>query len=444
MRNMKEFTKKEIFENLMSLNKSVGDVDEMAQPEEAKYRPIVYFNGQYHIGWLKELCVPGKRQKIRPDAKLVGWLLGDKNPVLFNKDQDVQEFFRENADVVRFLMEKYGKGKTKWVQKGLPACQPFRGKSEKPEFLDIPGQEGGDEDVEYGYESSGKMSLSTKLKRDVNQIIYDEFDGDTLKGEMFNEILNERSIPPLMPRFREFVDNHTQKEWTNDSIYFRTLSYNSYKSKEDFLQSVFQRVTGQYGSEEDKNRMKTHYLARQFNNNYSRWDQGRKLIKHYEGKTPIYNLDRRGYEELNLDVSIRMEFEIIGRRDGTNFTWTIRMKNKFGDKLPTDYYYPGRFRDVDYKVSFAPNSLLDDKSISSTKTVNVSDKSFDEQDRITEDPRVLETLKDAIEDFKAQVESIKPKAALKFASMEERDIERNDTLREEQIKKIVQDIIKNT
>jgi hypothetical protein len=450
---MKEITKKEILDkiklNEVHFEENQSDVDEMAQKDiekgsGVKYRPIAFYEGQVYYGWLKELCIPGKRQQFKEGVQHVGWLLGDNHPILFNLNKDVEEFFVEKKDVVSQLNDKFGKQNVKWVQEKLPKYQPFRDRKDEPQFLDVPGQEGGEEKPEYGYERTyGTMSLSTHLKNDVNSIIYDEFDDDKIKGKMFNELLSERSIPPILPRFREFVDNHTQQEWSNDNIFFRCISYNSYKSKEDFLHSVFERVTGQFSSESDRELMKTHSLARQFNNKYSRWDEARKMTSRYEGKTPIYNLDQRGYEALNLDVSIRMEFEIRGRREGSNFIWTVKMTNKFGEKLPTETYLRERFKEVSYKVSFAPNSILDDKSIIGTDTVNVGDQSFDEKEnRITKNSDVMESLRKAIEDFKNKIEAIKPKSALKFASLEERNIERTGALNEDEIKDLVKDIIK--
>ena len=119
------------------------------------------------------------------------------------------------------------------------------------------------------------------------------------------------------------------------------------------------------------------------------------------------------------------------------------MTNKFGEKLPTETYLRERFKEVSYKVSFAPNSILDDKSIIGTDTVNVGDQSFDEKEnRITKNSDVMESLKKAIEDFKIKIEAIKPKSALKFASLEERNIERTGALNEDEIKDLVKDIIK--
>lgn len=439
---MKNYTKIE----LLSLIKESLDQDlpEMAQPESAKYRPISLYENQIHVGWKKELTVPGQRQKFKDGVVHVGWMLADKNPILFNPDKDVNEFVNENQDIIEMLANQYGKENIKWVQEKNPKWQPFRGKNDTPNFKSLPGVEGGEDDVKYGYDSGEQMSLNEKINRILKDVLYDEFEEETEQGKQFQEILNRRSIPTIHPRYREFVDEDLLLKNNNELVKFRCLSYNSYKSKEDFLELVFNRITGEFGTEEERERMKTHALARQFNQKYQNWEEDRKNSKMYMGKTEIYNLDKRGYEALNLDVSLRMDFEVTGQKQGNNFVWTISMVNKFGQKLPTDASIRERYKEVTYKVSFNSGSILDEKVISTSVSVDITGESYDENRHIldvkTQNP-IYDGLVKAIDDFKSKVESIKPKEALKLASIEERDIQKSN-LNERETIKLVKSFLK--
>ena len=140
--------------------------------------------------------------------------------------------------------------------------------------------------------------------------------------------------------------------WSNDKIVFRTHNYNTYKSASDFLKSVVKRIKG-----EDTPEMNTTYLARQFNKKYNNWKEAKKNDKKYEGKTDIYNLDKRGYEELNLDVSMKMIFEITGERLGNSFVWVITMRNKFGKKMEEDPEIKGGLNDITNYLNDEPLSV---------------------------------------------------------------------------------------
>lgn len=426
---MKKYTKEKL---LFLIKESLNqDLPEMARPESAVYRPISLYENQIHVGWKKELTVSGNRQKFKEGVVHVGWLLGDKNPILFNPDKDVFEFYEEHKDIILKLYNEYGKENTKWVQESNPKYQPFRGKNKSPEFKSFPDDEGGNEDdIKYGYVSTGEsLPLNEKINRVLLDVLYDEFENETEQGRQFQEILSRRSIPTIHPRFREFVDEDLQKMNNNQSVNFRCLAYNSYNSKEDFLELVFNRITGEFESEEQKEKMKTHTLARQFNTKYRNWEEDRKNDKRYKGKTNIYKLDRLGFEKLNLDVSLRMTFKVSGINSGNNFTWKISMLNKFGQKLPTDAYVKEKFKEVTYRVSFNPGSVLDEKEISSEVNVDISNESFDDNrfilDIKSKNP-VYDGLIRAIDEFKTRVASIKPKEALKLASIEERDVKKSD------------------
>lgn len=393
------------------------DVDEMAQLEGAKYRPITTFEGQTKVGWLKELTTPGNAQKFKEGVTLIGWMINDE-PVLFTCGNEIAQFIRENPEQYQSLKEKYGTN-LRWSNTNLPACQPRR---KKPlETLPVPGVEGGEsKDFDIQRTITGeKQSAQNTMKRIFNPIIESEFGNETSEGKRFNEILNKRSIPEINPADRTHLDRFVE-DWSNDKIEYRTHTYNAYNSGQDFLKSVLARIKGVETPE-----MKTYYLARQFNKNYRNWEEDKKNQEEYQGKTSVYNLDKRGYDELKLDVALKMIFEIIGERRGDSFTWKISMRNKFGRKSPEEYSINTRLKDVDYSVQLKEGGILDDRSIGVTKTVQL-----DPEERIGDDNTIMAQLpvqlglKEAIEDFKKLVESLTPNSALKIANIRQYDVKK--------------------
>jgi len=363
------------------------DIDEMAQLEGAKYRPITTFEGQTYVGWLKELTTPGNAQKFKEGVTLIGWMINDE-PVLFTCGNEIAQFIRENPEQYQALKEKYGTN-LRWSNTNLPACQPRR---KKPlETLPVPGVEGGEE-----------------KKFDIQR---------NITGEKQSEQENIKRI------FNRIVETHLDRyveDWTNDKIEYRTHTYNAYNSGQDFLKSVLARIKGVETPE-----MKTYYLARQFNKNYRNWEEDKKNQETYQGKTDVYKLDRRGYEELKLDVALKMVFEIVGIKRGDSFTWKISMRNKFGRKSPEEYSINTRLKDVDYSVQLKEGGILDDRSIGVTKTVQL-----DPEERIDSEKTVMAQLpvqlglKEAIKDFKKLVESLTPNSALKIANIRQYDVKK--------------------
>ena len=207
----------------------------------------------------------------------------------------------------------------------------------------------------------------------------------------------------------------------------RTHNYNTYKSASDFLKSVVKRIKG-----EDTPEMNTTYLARQFNKKYNNWKEAKKNDKKYEGKTDIYNLDKRGYEELNLDVSMKMIFEITGERLGNSFVWVITMRNKFGKKMEEDPEIKGGLNDI--------TNYLNDEPLSVTKTAQLErNKTFDSKNTIMDDFSVVTALQEAIYDFKEKIKAINPKSALQIANIRKYDVQKID---EERIDKLIKKVIK--
>jgi len=161
------------------------------------------------------------------------------------------------------------------------------------------------------------------------------------------------------------------------------------------LKAAIARVKGG-----DTPEMKTYHLARQYNNNYRNWAADKKNQKQYAGKTDVYKLDAYGLEEKNLDVSIRMDFQISGEKMGESFSWNVRMTNKIGKKLSDESGLRGGF--------------LDDKLFQATTTAQLDPtKQFSDEYTVMDDINVVNALLQAIEDLKSQIEAIDPKENFK-------------------------------
>lgn len=335
---------------------------------------------------------------------------------------DIVEFVNTHPDLVKQLREQYGN--IKWSDDVCPKYNPHRKTSR--EYRDVPGEDGPSITTRKYTPSGESYDVSEKIKRKFNPIILKEFGSETSEGREFEDILNKRSIPAIIPGNPKFEDRY-HDSWTNEKIFYRVHSFNSYESANDFLQTVLKRIKGSEIPEAN-----TTYLARQFNTLYRNWEETRQSEKRYEGKTDVFQLDVRGYKELNLDVSLKMVFEIEGEKMGESFNWTIRMKNKFGRKRPDEIRIPGRLQDIQLKEG----GYLDDAALVVNKTVQLDPTK--EYDTIMDDYAVVEGLRQAIYDFKELIKSINPKSALKLATFKKSDIQRVN----EDLDKIIKNVIK--
>jgi hypothetical protein len=284
-----------------------------------------------------------------------------------------------------------------------------------------------------------------KIKRIFNPILVKEFSTKSEEGKEFSETLNKRSIPTIIPNNPKYLDTHNDV-WTNDKIYFRSLSYNTYESGKDLLAAVFERAKGNVS-----NKMKTDYLAMQFNKVNVNWDEARKSNITYKGKTDdpnyvpkysrknSYGLHIQGYEESNMDVSMKMVFEIDGEKIGDSFVWTLTMVNKFGRKRPEDTFIPTGLKPIE----LVPGGVLDGKKLISSHTVQLNPNvKYDNKNTIMSDPTIVEGLEEAIDKFKKMISDIKPAAALRYANISRKDVVKENGHVESLIKNTINELFK--
>lgn len=360
--------------------------------------------------WKKMSGITKKFEKIMDKTNnLVGWSV-QGTPILFTCGSDINQFITEHPELMDELKEKFG-ANLKWEQGNLPACQPRRKLDVKP----IPGEEGDDDTIDTSYIGSGEVMSSTeKIKRKLFSIIDIEFG-----NEEFSEVLNKRSIPTIIARDRRHISMYGR--FDNDKIKYESHNYNGYESLQDFLKAAIARIKGG-----DAPEMKTYYLARQFNQNYRNWEADKKNQKQYAGKTDVYKLDAYGLEEKNLDVSIRMDFQITGERMGESFAWNVRMSNKIGKKMKEESGLRGGF--------------LDDKIFQVSKTAQLDPrKEYGDSYTVVDDINVINALMEAIEELKSQIEVIDPKETLKVANVKQYQINRdvNESIKNRLVQRVI-------
>ena len=369
--------------------------------------------------WKKMRGETKKFEKIMDKTNnLVGWSV-QGTPILFTCGSDINQFVEENPELMNELKEKFGTN-LKWEQGNLTGCQPRR----KLDVKSLPGEDGaeyggedGPEDgpIDTSYVHSGEMMSSTeKIKRKLFSIIDREFG-----NEEFSEVLNKRSIPTIVARDRRHISMYGR--YDNDKVKYETHNYNGYESLQDFLKAAIARVKGG-----DAPEMKTYYLARQFNQNYRNWEADKKNQKQYAGKTDVYKLDAYGLEEKNLDVSIRMDFQITGEKMGESFAWNVRMTNKIGKKMKEESGLRGGF--------------LDDKIFQVSKTAQLDPrKEYGDSYTVMDDINVVNALMEAIEELKSQIEAIDPKETLKVANVKQYQVKRdvNESIKDRLVQRVI-------
>jgi hypothetical protein len=90
-----------------------------------------------------------------------------------------------------------------------------------------------------------------------------------------------------------------------------------------------------------------YYVARRFNKIYSNWnlDKGAqfelnpeetsddKTITRWEGTSPIYSLDRYGYQKPNPSTTLSQLWTLFGKKENNKFVMNLKMKLQYGTKM---------------------------------------------------------------------------------------------------------------
>jgi len=353
--------------------------------------------------WKKMQGITKNFEKIKDqNGNLVGWNV-QGTPIVFTCD--IQSFINEHPEIIAELKEKFGEN-LRWVNKNLPACQP----RSKMDLQRLPGGGNDTEKMVTSYVHSGeRMPAREKILRKLNSIIVEK-----LENEEVSKHLELCSIPTIKGRERTNIDRHS--EISNQKIDYKTHTFNSYESAPDFLKSVVSRIKGNV-----PDNFQEYYLARQFNKRYSNWSQDKKNQKQWAGLTDIYQLQRYGFEESNLDVTVAMFLEIKGELIGdASYGWSVSFKTEHGKKIKEDIRIKGGF--------------TQDKNINIIKTAQLEPGTqFSDDHTVLEDIAIVSALIEAIDELRDKLMAINPKDALRVANVRQYDVKKLDEQKSEML-----------
>ncbi len=414
---------KEKLLSIISENNYISDIEEMA-----KY-------------WTKKK--PGVRVKSSKLYDSKGDLIGyDMMVNPFNEDPDservqivftcdIQKFIQDHPDVVEKLKKDYGS--FRWSDQKCTKDAPHRDvRVARP----LPGEEGEPiytvKQTSKDTNTGKKVIGSQKIKTKVLEILRDNI---TRSDDNFNKVLNQRSVPAIALDNRKYFNRHTDL-WTNDKVDFSTLSYNVYKSNEEFNQMVADRIFG-----EDTPEMDSEHLARRFNTIYNKWEAEEKKGSTSDyGVTDVYGLRRYGYKEgIENVVFLEMQFDVKGEMINNAFVWSIVLVNKFARRKPEESRVNGRLEPVEYN----PDSLVDGKQVSSIKTIQLKPNTqFTPENTIMDNPEIVQGLVDTINEFKQKMKSISPESVLRKATPTRSELQGGRRRVNEGFDILVKDVIK--
>jgi hypothetical protein len=413
---------KEKLLSLLNESNYIADIEEMAkywtkkQPGKKVASSKLYDNEGNHIGY--DMMVDPFNED--PDSERV--------QIVFTCD--IEQFMQQHPDVVEKLKKDYGS--FRWSETKCPSDRPHRDvRVGKP----LPGEEGEpistvkqtSKDVSTGQKLEGSKRIKTLFLKLLRSNLTEEF----------NKQLSQRSVPGVELENRKYFNRHTDI-WTNEKVVFTTLSYNIYKSNEEFNQMVTDRIFG-----DETQQMDTQYLARQFNQRYANWEAEEKKGSTKDfGVTDVYQLRKSGYVEgVENEVFLEMTFTVKGEMIGENsFAWSIVLVNKFARRKPGKTYVDGRLEPVEYN----PGSLVDGKQVGVVKNIQLQPGTqFTPDNTIMDNREILNGLNTAINEFKQKIEAISPDSVLRKASATRSELGGDRRrMNENTFDSIVKDVIK--
>ena len=402
---MKEISKKDLLVQL----REQGEVDEFAYSKKgtqdtsnklAAFRPIFRDGNNTDIpdGWeLKKLNTiedpyTGKKKKeLVPGSERI-WIPLD--------GMELEAFKEANQEWLDSLADQYGM-EPELVAAKKVKDQPRSGKAGTT------------------YQHSGiNKPATTKIKIELNRTVEEYLGNPEISAR-----LERLSIPEIKSRDRKHLNRYGRVD--NDQINYQTHTFNSYLSSTQFLKFVTARISGKKLEDE----FKSYHLARQFNQNYMNWEETKKNSKQYLGKTPSYMLDAYGFDEANLDVTVRMDLSIKGQLLDNQYLWTVRFKTKFGRKLKEDRW--------------VNNGLELDRDEIIRKTAELEPGiEFNDKMTVMDSLPIKTALIEALDELKNKIMTeFKPVEMLKKANVKQYDITRKNDVNESV--KIAKQIVNN-
>ena len=401
---MKEISKKDLLVQL----REQGEMDEFAYKQKgtqdtsnklAAFRPIFKPDNDTNIpdGWeLKKLNTvedpnTGKKTKeVVPGSERI-WIPLDGT--------ELEIFKQANQEWLDSLSDQYGMA---------PELVPAKRVKDQPR------------NAKAGttYQHSGNVKPATpKIKTELNRLVEEYLGNPEVSAR-----LERLSIPEVKSRDRKHLNRYGRVD--NDQINYQTHTFNSYLSSTQFLKFVTARISGKKLDDA----YKSYHLARQFNQNYMNWEETKKNSQQYLGKTPAYMLDAYGFDEENLDVTVRMDFSIRGRRSGNQYIWEVNFKTKFGRKLKEDRW--------------VRNGLELDKDEMIRKVAEIEPGTeFDDKYTVMDNLQIKTTLIEALDELRDKIMTeYKPVEMLKKANVKQYDITQKNNMNEGTV--IAKEVIK--
>jgi hypothetical protein len=249
------------------------------------------------------------------------------------------------------------------------------------------------------YVPSGEgKPAETKIKIQLNRLVEEYLGNPEVSAR-----LERLSIPEIKSRDRKHLNKYGRVD--NDYINYQTHTFNSYLTGTQFLKFVTARVSNKKLPDE----YKSYHLARQFNQNYRNWDETTKNQQSYVGKTDAYKLDKFGFDEDNLDVTVRMDLAINGKLSNNQYVWTVKFKTKFGRKLKEERWLSGLELDKDETI---------------TKTADLEPgTTFDDKNTVMDSLPIKTALIEALDELRSKImNEYKPVEMLKKANIKQYDI----------------------
>ena len=254
--------------------------------------------------------------------------------------------------------------------------------------------------------SGASAPASTKIKTQLNRLV-DEY----LCNPEVSAKLEKLSIPEIKSRDRKHLNKYGRVD--NEKIVYQTHTFNSYKDSGQFLRFVTARISGK--PIEDS--YKSYHLARQFSQIYQVWDETRKNQVNYMGKTDAYKLDKFGFDEDNLDVTVRMDLKIEGTKMNNQYLWVITFRTKFGRKLK--------------EQRWIQDGLKLDKQYIVKKEVDIDPtKEFDDKFTVLDSIEIKSSLIEGLEQLSNEIMKWKPIETLNLAAVKQFDITKKKEVNE--------------
>jgi hypothetical protein len=120
-------------------------------------------------------------------------------------------------------------------------------------------------------------------------------------------------------------------------------------------------------------------------------------------------LDQYGFDEDNLDVTVRMDFKISGVLTNEEYVWTVKFMTKFGRKLKEDRYLNGGL-DLDKEITISKRIPLE------------GGEDFNEERTVMDSLPIKSGLIEALDELKDRIMAMKPIETLKLANVQKFDV----------------------